>query len=73
MTESRSVFVFMMREGRARGNLGGGNEYGDYLYCVDDFTLVYTFQNLPNMLNYTLNVQFIICQLYVNKAVVKGL
>lgn len=56
MIESGSVFLLMMGEGRARGNLGGGNDYVDYLYCADDFTVADTFQNLPNTLNYTLNI-----------------
>lgn len=46
------------------GTFVKGNGYVRYLYCVDDFTVVYTFHNIPNSIleicavNYTA----IICQ-----------
>lgn len=48
--ESRSVVALIMGVGdkRAREPFSGSNGYVHYLYHVDDFPDVYTFQNLPN-------------------------
>ena len=46
--------------------IGGHEAYVHYLDCGHSFTGVYVCQNLPNC---TFHMGFIVCQLYLNKAV----